>query len=350
MSKSIKTIFLATATAFALCLKLVIPPMGIYHGAFPGFGSTEDVVTCRAIRNFEKMAGKRLAWAYFSNNWTGGIKFPEKQIREIVNCGSVPFIRIMPRSNFEFGPEKVYTLQAIIEGKFDGQLRQWARRAKELGFPLLLDFAVEMNGDWFGWSGIYNGGSQTDGYGDPTVPDGPERYRDAYRHIIEIFRSEGVYNVTWFFHPNSESFPDEDWNRMENYYPGDEYIDWIGISLYGPIFPQEKKYWDQLNFAERLQKVLKEIQTFAPAKPIAILEFAVIEDERKPEWIRQAFEAIRSHPRIKAISWWNERWINEDGSISDLRINSSPEALQEYRLQAKRTLLLPFCLFLTLFR
>ncbi len=349
MWKSFKGLILLLAPALLLALKLLPPPFGAYHGAFPGFGGTEDVVSCNAIRSFEKLAGKRLAWAYFSNNWAEGIKFPEKQIREIINCGSVPFVRLMPRSSFEFGPERVYTLQAIIDGKFDSQLREWARRAKQLGFPLLVDFAVEMNGDWFGWSGVYNGGRRTDGYGDPSFPDGPERYRDAYRHIIELFRSEGVHNVTWFFHPNSESFPDEDWNRMANYYPGDEYIDWIGVSLYGPIFPDERQYWEELNFAERLDKILQEIASFAPSKPVAILEFGVIEDKRKPEWIREAFEAIRNHPKVKAISWWNERWVNDDGSASDLRINSSPQALQEYRLQVKHTLLLPFCLFFTLF-
>ena len=34
----------------------------------------------------------------------------------------------------------------------------------------------------------------------PNFPDGPERFRDAYRHIIDLFRKEGVKNITWCFH------------------------------------------------------------------------------------------------------------------------------------------------------
>ena len=42
--------------------------------------------------------------------------------------------------------------------------------------------------------------AKTNGYGDPYFPDGPERFRDAYRHIIDLFRKEDVKNITWCFH------------------------------------------------------------------------------------------------------------------------------------------------------
>ena len=66
---------------------------------------------------------------------------------------------------------------------------------------MLIDFALEMKGDCFPWSGYWNGGGETAGYGDPDYPDGPERYRDAYRHLVELFREERIENVTRFFHP-----------------------------------------------------------------------------------------------------------------------------------------------------
>jgi len=40
---------------------------------------------------------------------------------------------------------------------------------------------------------------------------------------------------------------------------------------------------------------------------------------------------IPKFPRIKAAIYWHERWQNEDGSFSNLRINSSPEALAAFR-------------------
>ena len=31
---------------------------------------------------------------------------------------------------------------------------------------------------------------------------------------------------------NDVSFPQASWNRIENYYPGDQYVDWVGTSCY----------------------------------------------------------------------------------------------------------------------
>ncbi len=333
------------AAIFAGGIKLIPHPYGIYHSAFPDFGGPEDRVSCSKIRNFEKLAGKKIVWAFFSNNWIGGIRFPAEQVREISRCGAIPFVRLMARSSFIYGPDPVYTLQGIIDGEFDPQLRQWAREAKKYGGPLLVEFGVEMNGDWFPWSGYWNGAGETRGYGEPNFPDGPERFRDAYRHIIDLFRSQGADNITWFFHVNWDSWPQEEWNKIENYYPGSEYIDWVGVSVYGALEPDMREMWDELSFREGFLKFYRQVKEFAPQKPIAVEEFGVIQDPRKPSWIRDAFNFIKNFPGIKAISWWQERWENEDGSFSDLRINSSRASLEEYRLQVKSPLFKTLPLF-----
>lgn len=101
---------------------------------------------------------------------------------------------MMPRSDWTEGrQDPVYSLQNIIDGKFDTELRQYAQDAKKFSTPLLIEFGTEMNGDWFPWSGTYN--------------EGPIVFRDAYRHIIDIFNQEGANNVTWFFHVNDYPAP-----------------------------------------------------------------------------------------------------------------------------------------------
>jgi hypothetical protein len=49
----------------------LLPPEGdkIYFGAFPDFGGPEDNVTAERIEKFNKLVGKPIKWAYFSNNW-----------------------------------------------------------------------------------------------------------------------------------------------------------------------------------------------------------------------------------------------------------------------------------------
>ncbi len=313
--------------------RLAPPPAGMYHAAFPFFANSEDRVSAEKIAAFEALAGKRVAWAYFSDNWTAGIRFPLAAVLAIHEHGAVPFVRLMAWSRIEQGaPERTYTMQRIIDGAFDRELGEWADQAAALPFALLVEFGTEVNGEWFPWNGSYNGGGECGDYGDPGLADGPERFRDAYRHIVDLFRRHGARNVTWFFHVNSDSWPRAAWNRMAAYYPGDEYVDWIGVSVYGSQAPGD----DWTGFVPALDAAYPELAAISAAKPLALLEFAVAEDPRrgdKGKWIASALQALRAgrYPRLRASCWWHEAWENDDGSVSDLRIDSSPGALAAYR-------------------
>ena len=314
-------------------LSLSPPTWGAYHAAFPDFGGPEDNVTADKITDFESLVQKKIVWAFFSNNWLEGIRFPEASVRVIHDQGVIPFIRMMARSSLERQlPDPVYTMQRIIDGDFDQDLHAWAQRAKQVGIPLIVEFGTEVNGNWFPWNGQYNGGGNTKGYGDPTLPDGPERFRDAYRHIINICRAEGATDITWVFHVNYDSVPMEPWNTMAAYYPGDDYIDWIGISTYGAQRPGEE--WHL--FSEIMDTAYLELAAISSEKPLAVLEYGVVDDPatgNKASWIYDALQSVRNgrYPRIKAMSYWHENWENDDGTISNLRLDSSPEALAAYR-------------------
>jgi len=388
----------------------LLPPKDnqIYFGAFTNFSSQEDDVTEDKIQKFEELAGKPIAWSYFSNNWTTlnadnehspEIRYPKESIQKIANLGKTPFIRLMPwtsphiligdatkavreadaseivilchqqgandtpphpisilSTHSELGSYLAqgdtegacyddFSMQSIINGDWDDDLREWARNAiddrDENGdpIPLLVTFSVEMNGYWFPWSGIYNGESATGDYGDPNLADGPERFRDAYRHIIDLFRNEGANHITWFFVPDTVnkdeewvSFIQDDWNDPINYYPGDDYIDWVGMNLYGAT----GKDWTWRWFSEGLQKKYKTIEDVRKNKPLALLEFGVMENHstgNKSEWLTDAFTTILSgNPLdIQAISYWNDSFDNGDSEIADLTISSSDETLLTFK-------------------
>jgi len=317
--------------------KVLLPPEEgkLYFGAFPDFGGSEETVTVQRIRSFETLAGKKIAWAVFSQNWYSGIIYPKADIDAVVRSGATPYVRLMPRSDEIQGhAEQMFSMQHIIDGMFDEALRRWAQAAKRDGIALLMDFAVEANGDWFPWSGVFNGAAGTDGYGDPNYPDGPERYRDAYRHIINIFREENVTNVTWFYHFNLASLPDEPWNQPMYYYPGDDYIDWVGFSAYGPL--QVTEEWEGLLFSEQLEANAGHIADLHTNKPFAVLEFGMTDHHPqgdKSVWFDDAFTTILDNPYItfRAINPWHEDWENEDETLSTLRVDSSPEVLATFR-------------------
>ena len=71
---------------------------------------------------------------------------------------------------------------------------------------------------------------------------------------------------------NASSSPEESWNEIKHYYPGDDYIDWFGVSVYGP----QTKEDPYVSFSEIMDKVYPEL-TKISNKPIAILEWGITE-------------------------------------------------------------------------
>jgi hypothetical protein len=253
----------------------LVPEEGkVYHSAFPFFAGTEDEVTAQHIDDFESLAGKGIAWAYFSNNWMDSLVFPQNAVDIIAGKGKTPFIRLMFRSVFEESmADPKYTMTDVINGRYDAALTAWADAAKNCNTDLLVEFGTEVNGSWFSWNGSYYGGGTTTGYGDPAYPDGPEIFRDSYRHIIDICNQQGCDNITWFFHFDVNDDPEEWWNNPVYYYPGDDYIDWIGVSTYGPF----QRGDDYVKPEDLLNKAWQKMQSVSTNKPYAILEFGITE-------------------------------------------------------------------------
>ena len=124
-------------TLHAQGVRLEVPPAGkLYHGLYwGGVGTdqhdpTEHDVTPSDVANYEKTVGKQAAWTYFANNWFESRKFPAAMCSWIRDLNKVPYIRLMLRSDVDQKRrERKFTLQKIIAGEFDDDLRAWAREA-----------------------------------------------------------------------------------------------------------------------------------------------------------------------------------------------------------------------------
>ena len=314
----------------------VVPPSkGAYTGAFMEFGDEEDEVTLEMIEDFEKMVEKHQAIIASSSYW-GEQSFPTANLNVVWRHGSLPLVFWSPWDRpYEQnrGPDK-FSLKEIIAGKWDAYIDKWGDSAREFGHPMIVAFGVEMNGDWFPWSGILYGGEDWDGEADHW--QGPANFRRAYRHVVDRVRARGASNVQWMFHTNNYSYPLDTWNFAPAYYPGSDYVDWLGMSVYGQQFKDEPNP----DIRALMDWPYEEICGLDPGKPVMIAEWATGEFPydvnepgiRKPEWIKQGLDFFRTrYPRIKAAVYWHERWQNPDQSYSNLRVNSSVDSLKAYR-------------------
>src|SRR2546429_9938464 len=90
-----------------------------------------------------------------------------------------------------------------------------------------------MNGSWYPWDGFHNGGAN----------GGPAKFVAAYRHIHDVFTSVGPSRVEWVWCPNVGDAPAEPWNHDRNYYPGDDYVDWLCVDGYNWGTTQSWSAW-----------------------------------------------------------------------------------------------------------
>ncbi len=300
------------------------PPAGkLYHGVYPG-GATgeEDDITPADLNDYEEASGQPVAWVYFSHNWFAGREFPSHTVGWIHGVGAAPYIRLMLRSSADQSKvhrERRYLLRRILAGDWDAALRRWFRAARESGVPLIVEYGTECNGEWFPWNARWNGGASTSGFGDPTRYDGPERFVAAFRRLVALSRDEGAHNITWVFHVDWEDVPDVAWNRLEDYYPGNDVVDWVALSAYGPQTPLHR---DFVHFRREVDSVYWRLQSVAPGKPVIVAEFGATGGNpliTAKAWTRRALrDLLRPRwPEIIAFSWWNERWENDDDPAHD---------------------------------
>ncbi len=313
--------------------QLLLPKQGIYTGAYIDWGDKEDSVSLEAIEEFERLVGKHQAIVASSSYW-GEQTFPTANVRLISEHGSIPLIFWSPWDKPYVegtGPDK-FSLTSILAGAHDAYIDMWAEKAREFGRPMIVSFANEANGSWFPWSGVLYGGSDEIPGTKPVRFKGPETFRQAYRHVVDRVRARGAKNVQFVLHLMNYSLPQEEWNLAAEYYPGREYCDWLGISLYGVQFTDDS--WAP--FFPLVDWPYEELTLLDSKTPIMICEWGVGEFPElgnKADWIRDGFRLMKDpkYPNIKACVYWHERWQNDDGRYSNLRVNSTPASLEAYR-------------------
>ena len=201
---------------------LIVPEQGAYTGAYIDFGETEDNVVLEQIEAFEQAVGKHQAIVASSSYW-GKQTFPLHNLEIIIRHDSIPLIYWSPwdRPYIEGrGPDR-FSLEAIVAGKWDAYINYWATQAKTFGRPIFVSWGLEMNGNWFPWSGYFYGGGKELSKG---VYAGPDLYKKAYRYIVDRVRATGAKNIIWVYHVQAYSYP-SDVEPAQGIPSGDDYVD-----------------------------------------------------------------------------------------------------------------------------
>lgn len=178
--------------------------------------------------------------------------------------------------------------KAIASGNCDELLTNIGKNLAKFGKPLFLRFAWEMNTPSMSWEIAKTGSSNQD-------------FIDAWKRMHSIIYSEGATNVLWIFSPDVANI------HYQDFYPGDGFVDWVGLDGYNWGTTQTWSKWQ--NFSQIFSAAYYSITKLAPNKPLMISEVNTTDQGGdKPSWYTDALvtQIPTNFPRIKAVVLYNE--------------------------------------------
>ncbi|MDD4564002.1 MAG: glycosyl hydrolase [Eubacteriales bacterium] len=210
----------------------------------------------------------------------------------------------------------------ILDGKYDHFLYAFAKETAQFGHPVLFRFCNEMNGDWCSYSAYH------------TSRD-PEMFKELYKYVYKIFNDVNADNVIWVWNPNERSFPDFKWNNELLYYPGDAYVDVIGLTGYNTGTYYKDEVWRSFS---KIYDPIYEKFAHISEKPLMITEFSSSSvGGNKAEWINDMFLSFNKYPRINVAIWWHGCDLDSRGNVArPYFINESTDLLDVFKEHLKK--------------
>ncbi|HTJ72831.1 MAG TPA: glycosyl hydrolase [Actinospica sp.] len=228
------------------------------------------------------LLGQYLAW---------GTSFDTQAASNAWSYGAMDFVVWEPWST---------SLSDIAAGKTDSYITAFATAVRTLNVPIALSFGHEFNGNWYPWG---------------TSKATAAQFVAAWKHVHDLFAAAGATNVIWIWDPN-DIYPVPDVS-LQDYYPGDSYVDWVGVT----------GYWTQQgpnSYSTLYLPTLTEIRGFTQ-KPFIIAETSVEAGTNEVRSLQDLFAAVDQHSDIIGFVWYD---YNKGG---DWRIENRPVLETEFR-------------------
>lgn len=251
---------------------------------------------------FELLVGHQIDMQAIFVGW-GNLngKFPSQYTATVKDKNKTLIIFWEPSNGSHSLKQPGYNYDSIINGSWDYYINSFSTAAKKYDGPIILVPFAEMNGNWDPWCGTVNGNSAP-------------KFIMAWRHIKNLFKDDS--NVKFAWDVSNKSKPDTMVNAIGSYYPGDEFVDYVGVDGFNYGDP-----WQ--SFDDIFSSTITQLKTYN--KPIYILSMASAQGIRKAEWITDALTI--QIPKHQIAGWV---WFNKNKERNWL-INSDPHSLDAFR-------------------
>jgi glycosyl hydrolase family 26 len=243
------------------------------------------------IETFAKTIGRQPRLVLYFSGW--GEQFQTEFAQQARSHGAIPLVQMNPTN---------ISLTDIAAGIYDTYLTSFADQVRAYRHPVVIGFAHEMNGWWYSW-----------GYGHTS----PRVWKEAWRHVVTVFRHQGADNVTWMWtidrNPRAISM-------VPRYWPGAAYVDWVGIDGYY-FRPTD-------NFQGIFAPVIKTVRKFT-RDPIFLGEVGIGQVAGQAAEIPDLLAGVRRY-HLLGLLWYD---VAQHGGLYHQvwRLEKDPAAISVFR-------------------
>lgn len=263
--------------------------LGLYQTSFP-----DDL---SAVADLRARSGQGTALVHWYALWGGWKRdlLPD-DLERVAAAGAVPLVTWEPWAGEAADP--AWSLRrAVLSGRHDAYIEDWARALAAYGRPVLLRWGHEMHDHpGYPWAVGVNGNTAAD-------------FLAAWRHLRRIFAAFDTSQVQWIWNPNTLGGAPVDTHEAvyRGLYPGDDEVDWVGLDVFntGPDLDWGAPYWRP--FSQVLGTPYDAL-TRVSGRLVLLPEVGCAESGgSKAEWIRQALtlELGARFPRLRALVWFD---------------------------------------------
>jgi beta-mannanase len=225
------------------------------------------------------------------------IKDFSNSLNTLKSFSIIPIITLEPMY-IKNDQENIIDYLDILDHKYDDFLLNITNEIKKHNFPIIIRFAQEMNLSRYHW-----GLTSLKEYDEKAS----EIYKKMYRYVYFFFKKENVENTLFAFCPNVESIPNEDFNNLINYYPGNDVVDLLGLDGYNFNKCANKKNMGWKSSYRSFKDIFSNsIETLKNLdnKPIIIFETSsAMKGGQRDKWIKEALYDF-SKMNLTALIWF----------------------------------------------
>lgn len=174
----------------------------------------------------------------------------------------------------------------ILAGRYDANMTNVCRIVAEFDVPVVIRWGHEMEDEsgqftWADWA--------------------PDDYVAAYRRMIDLCRAEAS-NVEFMWSPLGH-------DGLQAYYPGDDYVDIVGLSVFGLQAYDNDQFGRDRRFADILGPRYELVAGYG--KPIVVAELGFNgSDDYVAQWQEDIRRPHEEFPQLTSVVYFNDREVH----------------------------------------